>query len=119
MTAFKYHQRCPSGNQHQSYITSVTFPISRYGKVTREMKFAENEKQTEDQAIKRVEHFLSQPVTREYFDAIKDDLFNRNLRFEDLAKYDFRCRGDLLTDCVFLEGIDRVSAGAVVFRCDT
>ena len=115
MSAFKYNRCCRTNDDH--YITKVVFNISRYGKNVSSLSFPK--KQTEDYAITQVEAYLSQPITRSYFDTIKGDLFNRDLKFEDLVKYDYHCRGDLLTDSVFLNRIERITESTIAFRCDS
>lgn len=111
MCAFKY-QRRPHPDR---YVTSVLFSISLYGKVVSELTF--DTEQTEEYAIKQVEAYLSRPITQSHFDAVKHDLFDPSLTFADLEKHDYCCRGDLLTDCVFLDRIERITENKILLWC--
>jgi len=83
-------------------VVEVIFDISRYGRHTHRM-FISNCNDLE--AIHIVEDYLSEPMTREYFDAIQDDLF------PGTSFQEFRVRGDALGDCRFLEQIKSTSLG--------
>jgi len=78
-------------------VTGVVFNISRYGQVQETLHF--DKPISIDEAIKRVERYLSEPITSDYFDHVKDDLFaspNAKMKY-------YTVRGDCLTDCKFLE----------------
>ena len=80
-------------------INQVTFKISRFGKYTHTLKF--NKYVSEKKAIEKVEEYLSEPLTKEYYNRIVKDLFHESPW--NKAKEDFMCRGDCLTDSKFLE----------------
>lgn len=88
-------------------VSSVTFDISRFGKHQRVYRF--RPLVTVAHAIRAAEKYLSQQMTEDYFDEIKDDIFNRESKWTDYV-----CRGDALTDAKFLEklGLDN---GALSF----
>ena len=80
-------------------ISTITFDISRYGEHTHKLTFANP--MTEQDAIGEVEKWLSVPLTQEYFDAVKNDLFCGDSNWHDY----YKTRGDLLGNCKFLERI--------------
>ena len=80
-------------------INSVIFNISIYGKYSHMFEFPNLV--CEKEAIEKVEEYLSEPLTEEYYNIIVDDLFHE-LPWEK-AKMCFIVRGDCLTDCKFLE----------------
>ncbi len=81
-------------------VKSITFDISRYGKYKHKINF-NNAINTKD-AIKYVEQFLSKKCTIEFFNKVKDDLYDDSDDYFEEIKY----RGDLLSDCMNLEVID-------------
>lgn len=89
-------------NTLEARCTDIRFDISRYGQYTHTIGFAIPI--SVRQAIKAVEEYLSEPLTQEYYDKIKDDLFCDGEEWEEAKKY-FKCKGDCLTDCKFLEEI--------------
>ena len=86
-------------NDDEQKVKSVSFKISRYGKFTKTIKFSP--KATEKEAIMAVEIFLSKPLTKQYYEKIKNDTFHEH-EWKEAKKY-FNCRGDCLTDAKFLE----------------
>jgi len=92
-------------------INHITFFISRYRKYTHTLSF--DEALTEKAAIMEVEKWLSQEATEEYYNKIKDNLFFR----------EYKCygnnpiRGELLTDCKYLEEITYISYNHITFDC--
>jgi hypothetical protein len=55
-------------------------------------------------AVEKVKEWLSDKVTIEYFNNIKDDLFFKfDSVDEELEYIKNKNKGELLTDCVFLE----------------
>ena len=81
-------------------INKAIFDISRYGKYQHSINF--DSPVTEKIAIKAVEKYLSKPLTEEYYNTIKDDMFHSMLLYDE-AKENYKCRGKCLTDCKFLE----------------
>jgi hypothetical protein len=83
-------------------VDKITFDISRYGKFTHTIEF--NELVTEKFAVEKAEEWLSEKVTIDYLNSIKSDLF---YNFDDLDKeleyIKDKNKGDLLTDCKYLE----------------
>jgi hypothetical protein len=82
-----------------SNIAAVTFDISRYGKYRHTIPFPRDT--TEEEAVRAAERFLSQPLTRDYYEAIQDDTFHQYLW--EVARHGFTSRGDALTDAKYLE----------------
>lgn len=91
-------------------VTKVQFDISRFCKYQHSITF--NEPVSVHTAIESVEKYLSEPLTEEYYESIKDDTFH-NADWED-AKMIFHCRGAVLTDAVFLETVN-VKNGLLTF----
>ena len=117
--SFKYIRCDCCEMKPESYITQVTFDISRYGAYQSSIKFIEPV--TEEEAIEAVEKYLSTSVSKEYFDEIKDDIFNTDLIWDspDFKQY-YKCKGDFLGDCKFLERIYSLSKNtpnSVAFLC--
>ena len=81
-------------------INKAIFDISRYGKYQHSIDF--DFPVTEKQAIKAVEKYLSKPLTEEYYNTIKDDMFCSIESYDDAETY-YDCIGDCLSDCKFLE----------------
>lgn len=94
-------------------VNSVTFDISRYGKQTHTLHFKEPVAQHE--AISAAERFLSEPLTEEYYNQIKDDLFNKEMSWEQ-AKIEYEHRGACLTDARFLEFVE-LKDGTLTLFC--
>jgi hypothetical protein len=90
-------------------VKSILFYISRYGEHQHRINF--DEIVSLDEAVFKVERFLSVPLDDEYYDKIKDDLFPNSKR-----EY-FEVRGDCLGDCKFLEEIKEIEPGVVWIGC--
>jgi hypothetical protein len=73
-------------------VKSVEFPLGLYAKCTTRLDF-ENFV-TEKEAIKSVEHYLSQPLTKRYYDLIRHDLFSAD--GWEVNQWDCAYRGDVL-----------------------
>ena len=88
----------------ETLIKSVTFNVSRYGRFNKKLIFSNLV--TIKEAIEKVEEYLSEKVTPDYYECIKDDLF---YTFNDYGRdINYICslmRGNLLTDCICLEEI--------------
>ena len=93
-------------------IHRVTFDISRYGKKTHTIHFKEPVAQHE--AIRDAEEFLSQPLTEEYYNTIKNDLFDKAMPWEH-AKGQYEHRGACLTDARFLEFVELINGTLTLF----
>lgn len=95
-------------------VLSVKFNISRYGKYTKTLTFSRQI--SINNAIEKAEEYLSQPVTEEYYNEIRDDLFD-NETWEQVKDKNY-IRGDLLSDAIFLESasISR-KGGCVTLSC--
>lgn len=77
-------------------VIEIIFDISRYGRHTKSLTV---DKCSDFEAVEIVEDYMSQPMTLEYYESIKDDLFF-GFQFDE-----FKVRGDALGDCKFLEKI--------------
>jgi len=101
LNKFKY-TLCITLNSIKKNVDKITFDISRYEKFTHSIEF--NELVTEKFAVEKAEEWLSEKVTIDYFNSIKSDLF---YKFDDLDKeleyIKDKNKGDLLTDCKYLE----------------
>ena len=97
--AFHYQKSYEADNS--ILVKKITFPISRYGEFSTTLEFTE--KIPIRIAIKKAEHFLSQPIDFEYYNRVRSDLFFDPVPYDKLDKDEFKCRGDLLTSLVFLE----------------
>jgi hypothetical protein len=94
----------------QKIVARIEFDISRYGEYQHCITF--DPKVTEQEAIIEVEKYLSEPITKEYFNKIRDDMFDRDLTWTDVEKEGWPvCRGDAMTDKKFLERITIDSTG--------
>jgi len=82
----------------KAIVRSVTFNISQFRKYTHEIAFPEPV--TEKRAIEAVEAYLSQPLTKHYYERIKDDTFDEP-EWDEVKEF-FLCRGEALTDSLFL-----------------
>lgn len=111
--SFEYTKSCDY--KPEEYIKSIKFNISRYGECSHTLYF--ESLLTDEDAVKEVEEWLSAPITKEYFESVKDDLFDSDLEFEDLEENDFRCKGDLLTDAIFLECLNQIGDNDVEIEC--
>lgn len=108
-TDFKYKICCRNElNYTDEYVKTVKFKISRYGKHEHILEF--NKHVTEPEAIKKVEDYLSKPITREYFDLVTDDTVDLDWSFD---YYKGLCRGKLLFGAFFLDCIDKLSDNAI------
>lgn len=84
-------------------IEAVKFPISRYGAYKVILNFEENV--TEMEAIRCVEHYLSQPLTQKYYNMVRHDLYWVTDNWEADELY-YQIRGDLLSDARDLDRVE-------------
>lgn len=84
----------------REYISSIRFDISRYGKHQRKITF--QQKVSEAVAINAVEEYLSESLTLDYYNIVKDDLFDEETPWDE-----YEYRGDLLSSAIFLEELQR------------
>lgn len=89
-------------------VKSIVFEISRYGKHQCRIDF--DEPVYINEAICKVESFLSLPIDDEYYNKVKDDLFCNERRYYEL-------RGDCLGDLKFLEGLREIEPNVVKIVC--
>jgi hypothetical protein len=111
---FRYVNGLKRGyNTEDRSIRQVRFKISRYGAVEETIRF--EQPATEREAVEAVEGFLSEPLTEEYYAAIKDDLAHE-LDWDRACRW-FPCRGA----CMELRLLKRVTLddGCLTFRVDS
>ena len=66
-------------------------------------------------AVEKVEEWLSDKVTFEYFNNIKDDLFFKFDSIDEELEYIInKNKGQLLTDCIFLEKASIYSSQLII-----
>lgn len=107
---FKYTRSIKINNKEKK-IRTIVFPISRFGKYKMSITF--EEKVTELFAVKTVEEWLSKPLSEDYYNIVKDDLFHDNIE----AYGENINRGRLLGDCIFLEQINDVGSETFQIFC--
>ena len=90
---------------YSEHLYAISFNTSRYGKHRETLYF--QDQVTRSRAIKEAEHYLSEPLTKEYFDNVKDDLEIKNLTWEE-AQEMFNCRGDVLGDSKIIEVLEYI-----------
>lgn len=115
VSKFRYVDCYDHSLDDQVCVRSVEFNISRHGKYTHVIAFPKFV--TVKVAIKAVEAYLSEPLTRNYYESIKDDTFHE-MEWEDAIKY-FHCRGHALTDTKFLESTKIDKNGLLIFFIGT
>jgi len=104
-------------DDNDQIIYSVMFDISRYGQYRHIIRF-ENPV-TEQYAIEKVESYLSEPLTPNHLEKIRDDLFApiQKYSFDELQeKEGYTIQGDCLSDCKFLERCN-INNGMLVLSC--
>ena len=94
-------------------VGEIIFDISRYGKYIESIKF--DEMVSAKYAVEKVEEWLSDKVTFEYFNYIKDDLFFKFDSIDEELEYIInKNKGQLLTDCIFLEKASIYSSQLII-----
>lgn len=92
-------------------VSKVIFNTSRYGKHQAVIEFGEPV--TEIEAVQEAEKWLSQPLTEDHFELVKDDLFTIRPVWEG---YKYSSRGTLLGSAIYLERIIRGDNGVITLR---
>lgn len=109
---FAYEKGCLERalDDTKAVVTAVKFEISRYGAHLNTIAF--EEKVTEKQAISAAEQFLSEILTPQYLDLIRDDI-----RIGDDGS-EYRFRGDCLGDAKWLEKCQfDIETGTLTLLC--
>jgi hypothetical protein len=89
-------------------IKRIVFNIGRYGQYQEQIDF--DAKVSEQEAVAAVQQYLSQPLDAEYLARLGDDLFEKPT-VEEIAR---ATRGACLSDCTFLEFIQRRGTVATI-----
>jgi hypothetical protein len=98
---FKY-KLCIDLDNITKNIDKITFDISRYAKYKKTIHF--DEMVTVKFAVEKAEELLSEKLTIDYYNSIKDDVFFKfNSIDEELEYINNKNKGQLLTDCIWLE----------------
>lgn len=100
--SFRY-ERDSCLDDNRKYVKKISFATSRYGKYSETITF--KREKTEKEAVRRVEKWLSKPITKKYFNTQKDD-FLLSVSYPMLEPYGYRVRGDLLVGCIYIEEIE-------------
>ncbi len=87
-------------NNRVCNVKSVKFHISYYGQEYEILTF--EDAITEKEAIDHVENYLSHRITNEYYNRVKDDLY------EEIKNYQLMCKGTLLASKNYLDEIKRL-----------
>ena len=90
-------------------FTAITFDISRYRKYTHTLIF--DTPVTEKMAVLEVEKWLSADASEEYYNFIKEDIYEYNSYGKPLKKYHF------IGGAYFLEIIERISRNHIKLSC--
>jgi hypothetical protein len=99
--------------ENHKFVKKATFDISRYGEYTKTISFETPKVRYE--AILAVEEYLSEPLTWQEYDQIKEDLIEDNLT-EDTYSQVYEIRGNCLGDKTFLE-IATIKGDTLILRC--
>jgi len=100
---FKY-TLCIDIDDTQKIVDQITFNISRFRKYKHSIKF--NEFVTKKFALQKAEEWLTEKVTIEHYNLVKDDLIFSLSECNDLNYILSKNKGYLLTDCIYLEVAD-------------
>ena len=107
MSAYKFKYENCLGREYDTKkrsITSVVFDVSRYGEYTYRIKFSRPV--SEKRAIRKVESYLSKPLTEIYFNTVKDDLFFGPKTWNDAVNRKYLYRGQCLAGAIHLENVE-------------
>ena len=100
------------------FINSITFDISRFGKHKHTLKFPEPVPLY--LAVEEVEDWLSEQITEEYFNKIKNDTHFKDFSYEEFMKRRGNTspnKGEMIRDCIFLERINIDKNGNATIWC--
>ncbi len=97
-------------NNVDECVSTIVFPISRYGKVTCILTFSEPV--TMNDAVESVEFYLSEPMTKDYFDCVADDSFGSPIWEQAQKQWPYRYSA--LSDARFLEDVQLKGTQAYV-----
>lgn len=112
LNKFKY-KLCIDLDDTNKNVDEIIFNISRYGKYIQSIKF--DEMVSIKYAVEKAEEWLSDKVTIDYFNNIKDDLFFKfDSVDEELEYIKNKNKGQLLTDCIFLEEAKIYSTNLII-----
>lgn len=100
---FKY-TLCIELDDTKKIVDQITFNISRFRKYKHSIEF--NEFVTKKYAVQKAEEWLSENVTIDHYNLVKDDLIFSLSDYSDLNYILSINKGQLLTDCIFLEEAD-------------
>jgi hypothetical protein len=100
---FRYHKSYELDEDYKNlkFVESVRFDIGRYNEISEIIKF--QKAVSIKDAIKKVEEYLSQPLTKEYFNKVKSDTQYDDSSWDDV-KDDLKIRGDIVA--YYLEDIE-------------
>lgn len=101
-------------NNKGAICKGVTFAISRYRQHSHTITF--DELCSVNDAIMVAEEYLSYPLTEDYYNKIKDDLFMNKWTWEQAQK-EYKNRGECLSGCKFLESVELDDNGILSLFC--
>ena len=101
-------------NARKKCVTSVEFAVSPDNQHHRCIDFM-GDKVTVAEAVREVEAYLSVPITREYYEANKDDVWNK-WSYEAKKAWGCEIRGEMLGSCKFLDVIELDSDGCLTLK---
>lgn len=110
LMSFSY-TKCIELDGSIEYIQTIIFAISRFSKYKISIRF--DKLYTEKEAVEKVEEWLSNKVSKDYYNIVSDDLFHDNL--SDYGEKP--TRGRLLGDCKYLEVIKKIDGGTIEIFC--
>ena len=113
--SFKFVNTLGKKLSKHRYINSVIFPLTKYGKYDGLLVFSNKfgiELITENEVIKKVEKYLSEPISEHYYANFKDEV-DHHPNFRDLKKNGFTNRGSLLFDMIHIDKIVKINSGCV------
>lgn len=91
------------------YVNSITFHISRYGKIKKMLSF--EIKKTERESILEAEKWLSEKITEDYFNEVNE---SEDLTFEQYKNF---TRGSILSSAIFIEFIQKIDSNHIYLSC--